>query len=360
MKNLIIVDDPIDLPLRFEGVELVGARSYLAEPAYAGMRGAKIFNLCRSYRYQSTGYYVSLLAAARGHKPIPSITTIQDMKSVTLVRAASEELRDIIQKSLAPIQSKAFILSIYFGRNLAKRHDYLSLHLFKIFQTPFLRAVFSYQEKNGSWNLQNINPIAASDIPEEHRDFAVQSAQEFFGRRRMSARRRSRFRYDLAILHNPTEKEPPSNQRALQHFIRSAESMGMAAELIQKEDYSRLAEFDALFIRETTAVTHHTYRFARKALAEGLVIVDDPESILKCTNKVFLAELFERHKILTPRTVIVHRGNAGFVSRMLGLPCILKRPDGSYSLGVMKVENEEEFAANVEEMLDRSDLVIAQ
>ncbi len=85
--------------------------------------------------------------------------------------------------------------------------------------------------------------------------------------------------------------------------------MGLSTELIEKDDFGRLAEFDALFIRETTSVNHHTYRFARRAMAEGLVVVDDPDSILKCTNKVFLAELLERHKIATPRTLIVHRDN---------------------------------------------------
>ena len=41
-------------------------------------------------------------------------------------------------------------------------------------------------------------------------------------------------------------------------------------EFITKDDYGRLAEFDALFIRETTSVNHHTYRFARTGGAEGL------------------------------------------------------------------------------------------
>ncbi len=48
----------------------------------------KLFNLCRSYRYQSSGYYVSLLAEARGHKPQPNVTAIQDLKSQTVVRLA--------------------------------------------------------------------------------------------------------------------------------------------------------------------------------------------------------------------------------------------------------------------------------
>ena len=82
MPTLIVVDDPADWPLEIPGSELVPARAYLAERRYCGTRGIKVFNLCRSYRYQSLGYYVSLLAEARGHKPLPSVTTVQDLKSV--------------------------------------------------------------------------------------------------------------------------------------------------------------------------------------------------------------------------------------------------------------------------------------
>ena len=359
MPTLIIVNDPKDWPLRFEGVELVSAKTYLTDGRYINMRDAKIFNLCRSYRYQSIGYYVSLLAEARHHRPVPTITTIQDLKSQSIVRVYSDELDELMQKNLSQLQSKKFVLSIYFGRNLAKRYDHLSMHLFRLFPVPFLRANFSYNEKNCKWYLKNIGPVEANDIPPEHRQFVVEAAQEFIGRRR-PARRIISMRYDLAILNNPGEKEPPSNPKALQRFVKAAESLGLATELIVREDYGRTAEFDALFIRETTSVIHHTYRFARKAAAEGLVVVDDPESILKCTNKVFLAELMEKHRVPVPKTVIVHRENAKEISRLLGLPCILKKPDSSFSQGVVKADTEEELAAYAEEMLERSELLIAQ
>ena len=360
MPVLIVVNDPKDMPLKFEGAETVTARTCLTDPAYAQMRMARIFNLCRSYRYQGVGYYVSLIAAARKHKPIPSITTIQDLKSPHLVRFASEELDDIIQKSLAPIQSTEFVLSIYFGRNLAKRHCNLSTHLFRLFPSPFLRAIFSYRKKDSSWYLKNITPLAMEEIPEEHRPFVVEVAQEFFRKRRPSRFRRVVPRYDLAILHNPAEEEPPSDPSALKRFKRAAESLGLATEFIEKEDYRSLAEYDALFIRETTSVTDHTYRFARKAVAEGMVVVDDPESILKCTNKVFLAELLKSHRVAMPRTVIVHRENADTVLNALGLPCVLKRPDSSFSRGVVRVETDDGFKENLDKLFDRSELVIAQ
>ena len=77
---------PADWPLDIPGWRSSPSRAYLADPRYTELRGAKVFNLCRSYRYQSIGYYVSLLAAARGHKPMPSVATVQDLKSQTIVR----------------------------------------------------------------------------------------------------------------------------------------------------------------------------------------------------------------------------------------------------------------------------------
>ena len=359
MSILIVVNDPDDWPLDIKGVELVAARNYLTGPEFAALRSAKVFNFCRSYRYQSTGYYVSLLAAARGHKPLPDITTIQDFKSQTILKIASDNLDHIIQRSLAKIKSREFVLSIYFGHNVAKRYETLSQELFRLFQAPFLRAVFAYHEKGGRWLLHSLRPIPTGEIPPEHLDFVLETARQFFRSRRKRVRPAG-FRYDIALLHNPEEKEPPSNKRAMRKFMRAAEAVKLEPELITKDDYGRLAEFDALFIRETTGVNHHTYRFARRAVARNLVSVDDPESILKCTNKVFLAELLHRHRVLTPRTVIVHKTNAGLLPDNLGFPCIVKQPDSSFSQGVYKVENRRELRDRIEKMLERSDLIIAQ
>jgi glutathione synthase/RimK-type ligase-like ATP-grasp enzyme len=48
------------------------------------------------------------------------------------------------------------------------------------------------------------------------------------------------------------------------------------------------------------------------------------------------------------------------VSASLGLPCILKQPDSSFSQGVMKVETESELQEKMKKLLARSELVIAQ
>ena len=64
MSILIVANDPKAWPFQIPDVDVVDARSYLTKPEYSDMRGVKVFNLCKSYRYQSAGYYVSLLAEA--------------------------------------------------------------------------------------------------------------------------------------------------------------------------------------------------------------------------------------------------------------------------------------------------------
>jgi glutathione synthase/RimK-type ligase-like ATP-grasp enzyme len=91
-----------------------------------------------------------------------------------------------------------------------------------------------------------------------------------------------------------------------------------------------------------------------------LVVIDDPESIVRCTNKVYQTELFRRNGIPTPRTFVVHPGNREAVPSVVGLPCVLKDPAGSFSDGVVKVATEEELNVRLDELLHESELVIAQ
>lgn len=357
MATYFVVDNPQDWSAELPGVETVAARTYLTDPGYGGNRGARVFNLCKSYSYQSTGYYVSLLAAARGQRPQPTVAAIQDMKSTIIIKITSQDLDDLIQSSLAHIQSDEFTLSIYFGKNPAKHYDRLCARLFEQFEAPLLRAGFV--RTNGKWALHSIKPISADKVPDKHWPSVIFFASEYFTKKPRRPRKTTT-RYDLAILANPEEEHPPSNDRAIKKFTKAAEALGFGVELITRADYARLAEFDALFIRETTNVAHHTYRFSQRAAAQGLVVVDDPESILKCTNKVFLAELLQHYGIDCPKTLIVHKGNRGAVAAEIGLPCILKQPDSSFSQGVFKVDGEDELKHSLDVLLDKSDLIIAQ
>ena len=357
METLVVVTQPGDWPLELEGARLVTAKQYLTDPEFTGLRHAKVFNLCRHYRYQSLGYYVSLIAEARGHKPVPTVMTMQDLRSPAMVRIASDDLDELIQRSLASVAGERWTLHCYFGRAASKEHDRLATALFKQFTAPFLKARFVRAEE---WELDRLSAIPASAIPEEERAAAFECAQAFFTRRHRPAPPARPSRFALAILWDPEDPTVPSDQAAVDRFVAAAERVDIEAEVIGREDYGRLLEFDALFLRVTTAVNHYSYRFARRAAAEGMVVIDDPLSILRCTNKVFLHELLGRNGIPVPRTRAVNRDDRATAADGIGFPCIVKQPDSSSSLGVFKADDAEALRIHLDRLFEISDLVLVQ
>lgn len=357
MTSLVVVENPRNWSLELEGAEVVAARAYLTEERWASSRRLAVYNLCRRYGYQSTGYYVSLLAAARGHKPLPSVDTLQALGSAASARITSDELDALIQRSLRGLRSDEFQLSIYFGRNVARKYDALSRALFNQFPAPLLRTRF--RRLDDHWSLTGIRVVSAAEIPEEHRSFVMEQATRFF-RRRPGIPTPEELRWDLAIVWNEEDPNPPSDERAVRRFIRAARKCGIRAHVLDPDETGRIAEYDALFIRETTAVEHRTYRLALRAAREGLVVVDDPASIIRCTNKVYQSELFGRHDVPTPRTLILHEANADEAEGAVGFPCVLKRPDGAFSQGMVKAEDPDALARALPDLLKESELVVAQ
>src|SRR5690242_15291914 len=228
----VIVDEPADWPLDIPGASDLAARAYLTDPFYANgvgsssgqaaSRSFKIFNLCKSYRYQSSGYYVSLLAEARGHKPLPKVGTMEDLQSQNLVRYLTEDLSPSIQEVLVSGKADDLSLGIYFGHCLETRYDSLSQQLFERLQAPLLSARF--QRHDNQWVLRSVHAMTPGDIPEDHREFAIQAASAYFSRPDRETKK-FRPRFDLAILLDPNNSEPPSNAMALEKFRKAAEDL---------------------------------------------------------------------------------------------------------------------------------------
>lgn len=364
-RVLVVVDQPRLFPLQLptlagEVAEVVPVRRYLTDEAFATLPRARVLNLCRSYRYQTLGYYTSLLATARGHQPLPSIDTIQEVKLPALVRGASEALAGLVARSLAAVEGTRFDLDIHFGRTANPAFTRLAGAIFARFPAPFLRANFQRDAPAEPWSLESLRLLAVGDLPEADRPFAAEQAARFLLKPPRPRRSPQPNRFELAILRDPREATPPSNERAIRRFLAAAAELKIGVELVGREDAARLAEFDALLIRETTAVDHHTYRISRRAAAEGLVVIDDPESIVRCGNKVFLAELLARHRVATPRTLVVSRENAAAVASEIGFPVVFKQPDSAFSKGVVKFDVVAEFEAALPTLFRDSELLIAQ
>ncbi|AHE66020.1 RimK-like ATP-grasp domain protein [Legionella oakridgensis ATCC 33761 = DSM 21215] len=200
--------------------------------------------------------------------------------------------------------------------------------------------------------------LSLSDIPDHHYDFMKQAAETYFTKKRFYQwRKKPRF-HDLAILTDPNEPNAPSNKKAIEAFISTGESLGLNVDLIDKNDSKFIAEYDALFIRATTAVDHYTYRFARRAAQENLVVIDDPQSIVKCTNKVYLAELMRSHQVLTPETLFISKYDQSLPA--IEFPCVLKKPDSAFSHGVIKLDDCKSLQKSLAQFFKTSDLILLQ
>jgi glutathione synthase/RimK-type ligase-like ATP-grasp enzyme len=358
MNILFIVSKRRDWPFDIRGVKIVPARLYLTDPAYADCTDTKVFNLCHSYRYQSRGYYVSMLAEARGHHPLPDVKAIEDVQSDTLIQSMAEGLDELIQSALSNVDAGSVDLSICFGRNANPHFTQLSEHLFNLLRVPLLHVRF--ERDQGHWQLSSVRSLHLGEIAPERLETVAQAAADCVNGHRLRTREPAAQRPTLAILRSPDCQEKPSNPAAIQKFQEAAEALGMRSELITHADADRVTQFDALFIRDTTNVHHYTYQMARQAAVAGMVVLDDCDSILKCSNKVFMNELLTRHHIPTPKTMLVHRDNIEHVIPALGLPCILKLPDGAFSLGVEKVRTEQELLEKAQQFFAKSELVLAQ
>lgn len=355
MPKFIVVDQPDTWSFTLEDVEIISPEAYIAAESFQTAKNLKVINLCKSYHYQSEGYYVSLLAEARGHKVLPGVSTIQDLRFPSILREDSMDFDNLIQTTFKGEPYDRVEFNIYFGMTRSENLNKLGQQLFQMVQAPSLRAVFSKKTK---WVLQNIRPISINEVPDSDKPLLVTSLERYLHRRRDY--RNGKKKYDLAILVNPDDKHPPSDDRALKRFYKAAIEAGFNTEFITKDDFDQLIQYDALFIRETTNVNHHTFRFAKKAQSLGLAVIDDPSSILKCTNKVYLFELLQSNKVPTPRSYVITEENCEQMSAKLPYPFILKQPDGAFSVGVHKIHNDEEFKQKRTSLFEKSDLLIAQ
>jgi glutathione synthase/RimK-type ligase-like ATP-grasp enzyme len=362
--QVVIVEQRNDWKAHFPDAIVALAKDYVSQQEYFKLKDVRVINLCRSYRYHSLGYYCSLLAEARSHKVIPSVRSITDLQSKSIYGLSIDDLHEIAQKAVMARKDKppgsTFSIYIHFGECEDKDFQDLSRQLFDLFACPVLKVDFKL---NGKWQISTIRAATLQSLPEDQEAFFVEAFNSYSTKRWRTPKAKHVTRYDLAILYDPEEKLPPSDARALQKFVKAGKKLDIDVDLITKKDFSRLAEYDALFIRETTQMEHHTYRFARRAENEGMVVIDDPDSIMKCTNKIYLAELLSANKIPIPRTEILKKDESGDIKSLesrIPYPIVLKIPDSSFSRGVHKVSTPEELKTVADQLFADSDVILAQ
>src|SRR5712675_2251302 len=358
---VIVVDQPKDFPNADTPHKVITTSEYLARPRLFDSARPKLVNLARSYAYQSKGYYASLLAEARGHRVVPNVETMLELREAKLYEHALPDLEDELNRCArrADLQPEGELkLLVCFGISRDERFESFGRLLFDWFRCPALEVIV----EPGTWlSIDRIRPRNITRLANGEALFLRESLHQHTKREWRDPKARTIPKYDLAVLYDPNEKLPPSSQATIKHFARIAEKLSFDVEPITRRQLAELAEYDGLFIRETTSIDNHTYRFARRAWQEGMPVIDDPISMIRCMNKVFLMELMRSNKVPTPPTVMLaDKVDLPRAMDQLGLPLVVKIPDGSFSRGVHKVSTVDEFKRIADELFEETDLVLAQ
>ncbi|MCP5266596.1 MAG: RimK family protein [Burkholderiaceae bacterium] len=368
-ESVLIAAELADLEPLGGPYRMATTRDYITRPALFAQNITRVLNLSRSYAYQSAGYYASLLAEARGHKVIPSVETILDLATREGYARALPELEDMLNRDQARAGGEAPPeLLVFLGQADDARYVAFARLLFDWFRAPVLAVTITSSPSieaaaDGGQRLRigriALRPLNRLEKPALER-FASALGTHTRGSWR-SPRPRVAPRWSIAVLHDPDEALPPSSVKTLRYWARLAEKQGVEVEPIRRRDLARLAEFDALFIRETTSIRNHTYRFAQRARAEGMPVIDDPVSMIRCTNKVYQWERLTLAELPTPQTISIRPAtDLTEVADRLGFPLVVKIPDGSFSRGVRKVDDLGSLRSVTAEFFQDTELLLAQ
>lgn len=369
MHNTLIVTDDVT-PFCNTSLTVLTFQDYLAEFPKLNEPKTRVINLCDTARYLSEGYYCSLLAQARSHLVLPSVNTINDL------RMAEEKSIDRMVFSVTVQQDNAVIsdepLLVLFGEVKDQRFKRLARQAFEKYPCPILVLTPVITESKVSAKTPNkvtvegvasVHAKAFKELTDKQQARFIEQLEAHTKIQWRASKAGKKARWDMAILVNPEESTPPSDDKAIKNFVKAAEKVGFRADVVTRLSHEELGHYDALFIRETTAIDHHTYRLARAAEREGIVVMDDTQSILRCCNKVFLQDAFAYQKVPAPKATFVSSASDEVCDKLIsdfGLPLVLKLPESSFSRGVHKAENKESLKQRLEQMLAESALVLVQ
>ena len=144
-----------------------------------------------------------------------------------------------------------------------------------------------------------------------------------------------------------------------------AESLGYTVEFIFPVDIKKIPKLDALFIRANTDPMNITYVAARIASLYGVPVIDDPDSIRICADKINMYMHLMKKEISMPRTIFLNKKEIDAerikaIFKELGKPVVLKEPSTSFSARVEKVASVTGFLKVARRFQKLSDWIVVQ
>src|SRR5579862_11984 len=230
---VILVDQPRDLPNAETPHKVITTSEYLARPRLFDMGRPKLVNLARSYAYQSKGYYASLLAEARGHRVVPTVETMLELRQQSLYEHALPDLEEELNRCArrADFQPDGeFKLLVCFGIARDARFEPFGRLLFDLFRCPALEVIVD--AGSGGWlTIDRIRPRTITRLANGEAEFFRESLNAHTRREWRDPKARSIAKYDLAVLYDPNEKTAPSSPESIKHLARIAEKMSPSVDV---------------------------------------------------------------------------------------------------------------------------------
>ncbi len=357
MQNTLFVIDNKQSLQDIAEFNTISFEDYLRDYPKLNEPKIRIINLCNIERYLSQGYYCSLLAEARYHEVLPSSKVINALRNgVTLWFDKKAEHAELDKLDF----QHEFVVCM--GESEIPQLEKFASKAFRSYPSPLLSMRIEKESKGWRITLKRCNLF---ELNTESQTFCMNVlglyASKLWKKRNSGSGKKHR--WEIAMLINPDEKTPPSDKGALSRFMKAGEKLSIQLKPVTSQELRFINQYDGLFIRETTSIDHYTYRIACDAEANGLVVIDDPDSILRCCNKVFLHDAFNYKNVPSLHTRFINECDEETIASIeenFVYPLILKMPEGSFSKGVFKVNNQQELIKTLSDLLKDSALVLAQ
>ncbi|MDA0746705.1 MAG: RimK family alpha-L-glutamate ligase [bacterium] len=152
---------------------------------------------------------------------------------------------------------------------------------------------------------------------------------------------------------------------ALMRLGQVAQRLGHRLDVLFRPDMYKIPQYDALLIRALTDPLNSAYVASRLAHLHGLRVIDDPDSIVICCDKVNMYRHLMQANVPMPETVFLNEPEvtlerAEALLQSLGDPLVLKAPNSSFSRYVEKASTAQEFVRVSKRFFRRADRLVVQ
>ncbi len=152
---------------------------------------------------------------------------------------------------------------------------------------------------------------------------------------------------------------------ALSNFRIAAAKLGHDCDFMFRSEIGTIPRYDGLLIRALTDPLNTSYIAARLGEVHGLRVIDEPDSIMVCCDKVNMYQHLMRAGVPMPDTCFLTEDEttveqAAELFEEYGTPLVLKAPNSSFSAYVEKVHDPDSFVKVGKRFLRRADRVVVQ